>query len=134
MIPEELIQNLATEWSVTVFNPTVNAILTATSTNFAAVGSTEPTYFRPFNDSPNRLVAVSVQEVNGAGVTVSPAGGFVLDLYRTLDGGFSYQFVKSYTTAQEVVEQYMAFANVYYRFQLRTKGANNIRIRALAVN
>lgn len=133
-MPAELVQQVSVDSSVSAISPVINAVLTSATTAFASpAGCTPATFFMSSVSDINKMAAVSIQEVNAGGLPVAPAGGFTLHLYRSLDDGFSYQVYKTYTAVEEVVETNFALQGVLYRFQLATKGANNIRVRVKSV-
>lgn len=109
--------------------PTLNKVLTTQYTNQStATGFTEPTFF---DVQDTESFSLSVQEVDGAGDPVgSPAANFfLLQLFRSLDNGYSWQLFASYT-AQTEIDVPCKSRNIIWQFRLTTKGTNNIRVRA----
>jgi hypothetical protein len=133
-MPSELMQQVSVDSSVSAISPVINALLTTTSTAFAAAtGCTPATFFLSGTSDINKMVAISIQEVDAGGLPVVPVGGFTLRLYRSIDDGFSYQVYKTYSAVTEDVETNFALQGVIYRFELAVKGANNLRVRVKSV-
>jgi len=117
MVAAQLPHNPATDSILQASMPSINQLLSA------AGAETDPTLFLPGAGSA-RSIALSIAEEGGA-----PAGGFALDMMRSIDGGFSWQVYKTFTAQAEPVEDNVIANDLLWKFVLRTKGARNIRVR-----
>jgi len=102
-------------------SPSINQVLTAAYTDGSPGQATAPTLF----DSPR--FAVSIFPVDGAGIQKA-AAGFSVGLYRSIDGGVTYQLFATYPATIETI---VVDSIQSYRWQARllTKGADNVRVR-----
>lgn len=125
-MPEELRHNPMTSLSSGQGEPLINQILNGAVGTPDKITMTDPTFF---DCQTTRSVSISVQPVDDAGLPVSELGSPIVDIHRSLDNGYSWQFYKQLPFPAEVVESISTRYSLW-RFALRTKGTNNVRVRA----